>query len=758
MKNETKGQIREADFGSAIADLFRELETGHPPDQEVATFVRISAKNQIQYGIVVNVGSKVPPLSEISRGVDIEAGESAEDRMYVDVHNPMADYSAHVIIVAKQENGKIVPGPKLSVTLPYSRIIPVSDSELDELLGLGYFFLYPLIDEVEERLLLTLISILPERLKESKNFSMEKYLVSVVDILSSIKGLDISRADVRERLSRLAPDAVGAVYVQERMTTKILVFPGKELKAGDVVAIRDCLADVISVAIVMNASEGVAEAQLELQRRMSSENFELASRPVHKGSTVDIAVEDELIQLSRPRGPPNAIRIPLGNIYGTSLVYELELMPGENPHCGLTAMSGGGKSVTVKGIAYHIIRHKLRLGMLIFDEHGEYYRSGEDYGLDKFDRKAFIYADPIADPTCRIPLHWIPLDRFLEGTTSIPARHALRVILQYYYNGPGRNDSDKPQRTDRLSVSALNWIISQGEARQLKNAVEGGLLKRFQDNTLNIIIGELRLLYNKADLIQIEYDEEQNNYRDIYPKKDGESYDEWESRRDHLLKKVFVAQKQVKVMVLDVSAITSTDIKMWIKRLVLDTVVNQRKNEYRENKEKFERETPLFMFIFEEATAAFDEETLARMREFRDFAVQARKFYCGYMPVMADPSTVDPTLLSQLQNNILLKIPQKDLRQQMFRKLPCDATPFDSFIETASPGQGIVVNPVKRGLGNLPIPVKVTYFNDLIEKDLQEARKELKDDIDKIVELTKLSKEFVASRIKVGGDDYADRY
>ncbi|MGQ9468913.1 MAG: helicase HerA domain-containing protein [Nitrososphaerales archaeon] len=761
-ENESKGQVRESEFGKALADLFREMETGHPPDQEVASFVRIKRGKQIQYGIVVNVGSKVPPQSEFSRGPDIFPGESAEDKMYVDVFNPLVDYFADVVIMAKEENGQIIPGPKLTVTLPYSTIQSISKEEETEILKLGYFFLYSLVDEVNERPLLTLIRHIPEKLKDNPMFDRKKYLATVVDLLTSLR-VDVVRADIRDLLGALTQDGVGVVYKQEGLQVEIITFPSFELKSGDLVAIRDFQSNLVTIAIVMSNKDGIVEAQVELQRDMSSFQLFLPSRPVNRGSIVDLDVKNEMVELSRPRGPPNAVRIEVGNIYGTNLPYELELTPGRNCHCSLVAISEGGKSNTVKVIAYQAIKHKLPLGMLIFDEHGEYSRSAEDLALDVFDPPTYILADPFSDPESRVPLHWIPLDRFLEGSKSAPARPAFRRILQLYYNGPGRSDPDKPQYPNRLTVTALNWILSQGEGKSLRNSLKVNgtdYLSGYGNNTLEIVIRELRNLSLRTDVIQIEYDPASDRFADLYPRQPSEPIEDWEKRRQHLLKKVFVAQEQAKVIILDVSAITSTEAKMWLKRLILDSVVERRSAEYRRNKAAFERKYKLFMFVFEEATAAFDEETMAKIREYREFAVGARKFYCGYMPVMQDPTTLDPVLLSQLLNTIILKIPQEDLRRDMFKRLPCDASPFSNFIATASPGQGIIVNPVKKGLGNLPVPVQIHYFNDLVIQELEKAVKEYGKDLDKIVKQTRFSKEFVEVNLKQekSEQDYESKY
>lgn len=746
-QNESKGQVRESEIGTAYADLFREMETGHPPDQEVASFVRIERGEQIQYGIVVNLGSKVPPQSEIPRGPDISPRESSEDKMYVDVYNPLVDYFADVVIIAKQENGQIVPGPKLTVTLPYSIIKPIEEKEKAAILNLGYFFLYHLIG-IQDRSLLILLSHIPEKLKDNPSFDRRKYLAAVVDLLTSLN-IDITRADIREMLGALASEGIGVVCQQEKMRVEIITFPQCELKSGDIVAIRDFQSNLITIAIVVGSRAGKTEAQLELQREMDGQRLELASRPINRGAIIDKNVNEELIEVSRPRGPPNAVRIEIGNIYGTNLPFQLELIPGRNNHCALAAISEGGKSNTVKVVAYQAIRNRLPLGMMIFDEHGEYTRSGEDFALDKLDPSTYILADPFSDPESRVPLDWIPLERLLEGTTSAQARPAFRRILQLYYRGPGNADLDKPNIANRLSVSALNWILERGNGKELKKTFRehfnNDLLAGVADGTIDIIIRELRNLTLKRSVIQIEYDEEADKFSNIFPRQEVETQANFEKRREHLLKKVYSAQKNAKVMVLDASAITNTEAKLWLKRLVLDNVVNDRQSEYRRNKEGFEKDYKLFMFVFEEATAAFDEETMGRIKEYRDFAVQARKFFCGYMPVMQDPETLDPTMLNQLQNNIILKIPQDDLRKEMFRRLPCDATPFDSFIATASPGQGIVVNPVKKGFGNLPIPVKIHYLNDLILRDLNKAIEEHKKNADEIVKRTKLSKDFVES-------------
>ena len=761
-ETESKGQIRESEFGRALADLFREMETGHPPDQEVASFVRIERGDQIQYGIVVNVGSRVPPQSEFSRGPDIFQGESAEDKMYVDVFNPLVDYFADVIIIAKREGDRIVPGPKLTVTLPYSTIKSISEEEEEEILKLGYFFLYHLVDEVDKRPLITLIQHIPEKLRNNPKFDEKKYLATVVDLLSSSR-VDVTRADVRDMLGKLANEGVGVVYSQKGLKLEIITFPSAELKSGDLVTIRDFQSNLVTIAIVTGSKDGMAEAQVELQRDMSGSSLSLASRPVNRGAIVDLDVGDELVELSRPRGPPNAVRIEIGRLYGTDLPYELELTPGRNCHCSLVAISEGGKSNTVKVIAYQTIRHKLPLGMLIYDEHGEYSRSGEDFALDVLDPSTYILADPFTDPESRVPLHWIPLNRFLEGSKSAPARPAFRRILQLYYNGPGSADPDKPQYPNRLTVNALNWILQKGDGKSLRNALKNhygkDLLSGYSDSTLSIIIRELRNLSLRADVIQIEYDPATDSFKDLYPINPGESLEEWEKRREHLFKKVFRAQEQAKVMVLDVSAITNTEAKMWLKRLILDSVVERRSAEYRKNREEFERKYKLFMFVFEEATAAFDEETMARIREYREFAVGARKFYCGYMPVMQDPTTLDPVLLSQLLNTIILKIPQEDLRREMFKRLPCDATPFSDFIATAKPGQGIVVNPVKKGLGNLPVPVQIHYLNDLVLHDLRKAIEEHGGDVEKITRQTKLSRGFVEAYLRQEeGEGYEDKY
>jgi hypothetical protein len=401
--------------------------------------------------------------------------------------------------------------------------------------------------------------------------------------------------------------------------------------------------------------------------------------------------------------------------------------------------------------------------MLIFDEHGEYSRSGEDFALDVFDSSAYILADPFSDPESRVPLHWIPLDRFLEGSKSAPARPAFRRILQLYYNGPGKSDPDKPMYPNRLTVTALNWILSQGDGKSLRKSLKVNgtdYLSGYSDNTLEIIIRELRNLSLRTDVIQIEYDPASDRFTDLYPIYPNESIEDWEKRRQHLLKKVFVAQELAKVIVIDVSAITNIEAKLWLKRLVLGSVVERRSEEYRRDKAAFEKKYKLFIFVFEEATAAFDEETMGKIREYREFAVGARKFYCGYMPVMQDPTTLDPVLLSQLLNTIILKIPQEDLRRDMFKRLPCDATPFSNFVATARPGQGIIVNPVKKGLGNLPVPVQIHYLNDLVIKDLEKAIKEHGKDLDKIVRQTRLSKGFVEKYLKQGkGDeDYENKY
>ncbi len=389
-------------------------------------------------------------------------------------------------------------------------------------------------------------------------------------------------------------------------------------------------------------------------------------RPVMPGSTVYVAPPDILGPIFSPGGKQ---WLRLGTLLQGSVEYRVNANMLLR-HLAILAVTGGGKSNTVCVLTRRLVR-ELNATMVIFDMHGEY----GDLGLGS---KARVYKPAGLNPLAmsfhellelvRMPSRAINQERLLRW-----AWKSARMLYKH-----GRIRSHEVMQTVRLLLEEL--LAANGNAnnsRYIRELMKDDVIDK---PPMAVEKDQIQGVLNKLDDLD-EY------YSDVL-----------NPRIELSLERVI---EPGKLTVLDLSELDENGADA-VASHYLRRILQERKL-YKASSGSNGYPVPLLVIV-EEAHVLMPREgdRLSKYWAAR-IAREGRKFGVGLILVSQRPKNVDPDILSQTNNKVILRMVEpQDIRyvQQASEELSDDLT---GLLPGLSPGEAVVIGSMTR----MPALVKI---------------------------------------------------
>ena len=327
-------------------------------------------------------------------------------------------------------------------------------------------------------------------------------------------------------------------------------------------------------------------------------------------------------------------------------------------HLAILAITGAGKSNTVAVLIEKIVQKNGTA--LIFDIHGEY----------KINSSKFKIIEPTINP------YSLDIDEIagligVDMDTSPQMYHLLSEIIEEIRK---RNYSSDEEDTlsKELRKTFLEDLIS--ELDNLKNDKEK--IREYGKETTFRLINRLKNLKNKFGSLFIDDATE-------------------------LLRRV----EEGRINVLDLSGLDEDKADIIISH-VLSSILNDRK---RTNNKYLK--API-VCILEEAHLFASAQRRTRSKYILNrIAREGRKFGVGLWIVSQRPKGLDPDILSQMNNMIILKLVEPEDQAHVRRASESLSEELMKYLPSLNPGEAIIVGNMVR----IPILVKIEKSNTKIQ-------------------------------------------
>lgn len=330
-------------------------------------------------------------------------------------------------------------------------------------------------------------------------------------------------------------------------------------------------------------------------------------------------------------------------------------------HLFIAAMTGSGKSITVKTIIAGLYKEN-KCGILIFDVHGEYgYSSNRTKGLKELDieesdsEDVKIYGFGKNDNPLKINYKDLTEGDIYHFYDWSPAqREALGII---FYN----------------EKNPLNYInINSPEDMKEKYGIH-------KDTALVLKRRINQIISGKIDFVT------QDDVNNLY---------------DNILTDL----RMNKIVIIDFTKISEQSENILINTISRKILNNNKRKVQRENKDPKN-----VLIILEEAQRFLDASESKNKGVMRELVREGRKFGVGLCAVTQIPRFFDERILSQFNTYIILKLANSRDRTILEGGAPQNISDMFTEIATLYPGEAVIVGEAIP----LALPVKIDNFDDL---------------------------------------------
>lgn len=335
-------------------------------------------------------------------------------------------------------------------------------------------------------------------------------------------------------------------------------------------------------------------------------------------------------------------------------------------HLFIAAMTGSGKSVTVKTIVSELYKQN-KAGIIIFDVHGEYGYSGkfkglkdldsEDikiYGLgENFDGKLSIYFDDLELS-----------DLYYFHEWSSPQREALEII---FFN---ENDPFNYIKETESKDINKNYGIHKETANVIKRRIN-------------------RIISGGYDFVA-------------------------ENKVSNLFSNITDDLRLNKVVIIDFTKVSDRSEN------ILINIISSKLLKYNKKKSQKNEDANNIFIVLEEAQRFLDSAEYQNKGVMRELVREGRKFGIGLCAVTQIPRFFDERILSQFNTYIILKLTNSKDRAILESGSPQNISDMFTEIATLYPGEAIVLGEA------LPsaLPVKIHNFETCNIADYKRDKKE----------------------------------
>jgi len=137
-------------------------------------------------------------------------------------------------------------------------------------------------------------------------------------------------------------------------------------------------------------------------------------------------------------------------------------------------------------------------------------------------------------------------------------------------------------------------------------------------------------------------------------------------------------------------------------------------------------EKPVLLVVLEEALSVLSSSVLSRGKNiFAELTREGRKYRIGLLPVVQIPHRLDPDVASNINTNVILGLAQSRSRQSIADNAMDDMDPLIDEMKMLDIGESLISFPHK-GEVPFPLPVTITYFNDLLDSTRKKITKKVR--------------------------------
>jgi len=396
-------------------------------------------------------------------------------------------------------------------------------------------------------------------------------------------------------------------------------------------------------------------------------------------SEVREITKDDLSFLTKPNNP-----LFIGNLRSGSKMLDVPIyLEGEkvlSHHILISGTTGKGKSNLIINILWNLVNESY-CGILVLDPHDEYY-GRNNIGLkdNALNEKVIYYTPkpPAGAKTLKINLKEIKPHHF-EGVVDFSDAQKQVLILYYKYFG-------------------TNWIKNVLFERKMEGVA-------FMEQTISVV--KRRLLY----LLDLEIKGEDIITKGIFDFNAG-------------LNTISDISKELedgKVVIIDTSGFSGA-VEILIGSLITTEVFNKYKYYKMDGSLK---EKPVISIVLEEAPRVLGKEALEHGSNiFSTIAREGRKFKVGLTAITQLPSLIPREILANINTKIILGIEMKPERTAIIESASQDLSDDDRTIASLDVGEALISS----NFSKFAIPVKIPNFEDVVKKDLENKKENIKSD------------------------------
>ncbi|MBW2986411.1 ATP-binding protein [Candidatus Woesearchaeota archaeon] len=364
-------------------------------------------------------------------------------------------------------------------------------------------------------------------------------------------------------------------------------------------------------------------------------------------------------------------RFFIGNLRSGTKVLDLPIfLDGEkvlSHHILISGTTGRGKSVLMSNLLWHMISETY-CSLLVLDPHDEYYGRNKIGLKDHPEAKEkLVYYTPRNPPA---------------GCKTLKIN--LESLYPNHFNGVVYwSDAQKQALAAYYRKYQQKWI----EAIVLEKPLDVKFIEATTDVVRRKIMQILHLNVESETLI----------CKGIFDKEAGQT----------TVKDIMGELGSGKTVVIDTSEFDGA-VEILIGGILATNALNSHKNCSSDEL----RQKPVISIVLEEAPRVLGKEALERgPNVFSTIAREGRKFKIGLTAITQLPSLIPRDILANMNTKIILGVELKPERQALIESAAQDLSSDERNIASLDIGEAIVSS----NFAKFAIPVKIPFFNDIVE-------------------------------------------
>jgi len=627
-------------------------------------------------------------------------------------------------------NGSFDPLPSRFRIKPNTYLSLAREEDIEIFLkGIGDCSWVYVLDHFTSDFLITLASQVAMELQKMSGFNPRFYCLKVFEGLLSSgsypRGFIVKLMDDLYRACLLP---LPAGYIVESSGNKLLIASARPLDIAETTLLEtsDLFTSRTTILQCKSSMGYMTEAKKFIQISADGEIVGIPSGVV-PGSPVYPANWNSMKVFFNPVDR-NILRIPAGFVTGVTKdegvypVYPLLFEPGVSSlNACIAGVTRSGKTNAVMQFLLSFARHDSlvaanhytfnRIGALVFDKQGEFAAAFREITGSFSELAPFIeIIDPVNNPAGKLRLEDLSLALLMEDSRATNPDVTLQKMIKWATGKKEIAVDSQAGSRKKMTPALLDFFLNKVSYDGLKEFTrETG----FTLGNVNAVIRQLRKLEDSSlsSILQLVFEE--GEVRELQVA---------DPRRMNLLARVFGAQRNGKMLVIDLSNMPgfsgqSRAVNI-LRKVVLRNLEQDRQKQRKTlGEKKFREETPLFFIVNEEATAEMYSRSVSEIQAWIDSVTQANKHLLGNIFIFQTLKRIDPLVLSQLAGfSLIFRISQQADRENLMSSAAImNISDFADIIADLETGCAIASNQLLQSKGvRIMIPSWERFVEELL--------------------------------------------